>query len=135
MLLHNHQVRYRFKQYIFIREKSSTKVAMAHVVTDNCIKCKFTDCVEVCPVDCFYEGKNMLVINPEECIDCGVCVPECPAGAIKGGSEELIQWMELNKEYSQIWPHISQAKAPLKEAEAYNGKSDKFAKYFSENLS
>ena len=58
---------------------------MTYVVTENCIKCKYTDCVEVCPVDCFYEGENMLVINPDECIDCGVCVPECPAEAIVAG--------------------------------------------------
>ena len=56
---------------------------MTYVVTDECVKCKYTDCVEVCPVDCFYEGELMLVINPNECIDCGVCVPECPIDAIK----------------------------------------------------
>ncbi len=64
---------------------------MAYVITDNCICCKYTDCVEVCPVDCFYEGKNFLVINPNECIDCGVCEPECPAGAIKSSSETDIE--------------------------------------------
>ena len=60
---------------------------MTYVVLDNCIKCKYTDCVEVCPVDCFYEGENFLVINPDECIDCGVCEPECPAEAIKPDTE------------------------------------------------
>ena len=60
---------------------------MTHVVIDNCIKCKYMDCVEVCPVDCFYEGENMLVIHPDECIDCGVCVPECPAEAIVPDSD------------------------------------------------
>ncbi len=60
---------------------------MTYVVNDNCIKCKYTDCVEVCPVDCFYEGANMLVIHPDECIDCGVCEPECPVDAIKPDTE------------------------------------------------
>ena len=76
---------------------------MTYVVTEDCIKCKFMDCIDVCPVDCFYEGENMLVIHPEECIDCGVCEPECPAEAIypdtKDGMEE---WLPLNKKYSEI---------------------------------
>jgi ferredoxin len=70
---------------------------MTYVVTDACIKCKYMDCVEVCPVDCFYEGENMLVINPNECIDCGVCEPECPAEAILPDTESgLEKWLELN---------------------------------------
>ena len=70
---------------------------MTYVVTDNCIKCKYTDCVEVCPVDCFYEGENFLVIHPDECIDCGVCEPECPAEAIKPDTEPgLDKWLKLN---------------------------------------
>ena len=70
---------------------------MTYVVTDACIRCKYMDCVEVCPVDCFYEGENMLVINPSECIDCGVCEPECPAEAILPDTEGgLEQWLELN---------------------------------------
>ena len=74
---------------------------MTYVVTEACIKCKFMDCVEVCPVDCFYEGENMLVINPSECIDCGVCEPECPAEAILPDTESgLEQWLELNAKYS-----------------------------------
>jgi NAD-dependent dihydropyrimidine dehydrogenase PreA subunit len=73
---------------------------MTYVVTDACIKCKYMDCVEVCPVDCFYEGENMLVINPSECIDCGVCEPECPAEAILPDTESgLEQWLELNAKY------------------------------------
>ncbi|GIR46335.1 MAG: ferredoxin [Hyphomicrobiales bacterium] len=69
---------------------------MTYIVTDACIKCKYTDCVEVCPVDCFYEGENMLVIHPDECIDCGVCEPECPAEAIKADTESnLEKWLEL----------------------------------------
>ena len=81
---------------------------MTYVVTEACIKCKYMDCVEVCPVDCFYEGENMLVINPRECIDCGVCEPECPAEAILPDTENgLEQWLELNNKFSADWPNIS----------------------------
>jgi len=81
---------------------------MTYVVTDNCIKCKYTDCVEVCPVDCFYEGENMLVIHPDECIDCGVCEPECPAEAIKPDTESnLDTWLKLNADYAKSWPNIT----------------------------
>jgi ferredoxin len=84
---------------------------MTYVVTDACIRCKFMDCVEVCPVDCFYEGENMLVINPSECIDCGVCEPECPAEAILPDTESgLEQWLELNAKYSAEWPNITAKK-------------------------
>jgi ferredoxin len=80
---------------------------MSYVVTDACIRCKYMDCVEVCPVDCFYEGENMLVINPSECIDCGVCEPECPAEAILPDTESgLEQWLELNAKYSAEWPNL-----------------------------
>ena len=76
---------------------------MTYVVTDNCIKCKYMDCVEVCPVDCFYEGENMLVIHPDECIDCGVCEPECPANAIFPDTEPgLESWLKLNSEYASF---------------------------------
>ena len=76
---------------------------MTYVVVENCIKCKYLDCVEVCPVDCFYEGDNMLVIHPDECIDCGVCEPECPAEAIKPDTEpDLAFWLKLNSEYFEI---------------------------------
>ena len=98
---------------------------MTYVVTESCIKCKYTDCVEVCPVDCFYEGENMLVINPDECIDCGVCEPECPIEAIKPDSEDNLNWLEINKEYSAKWPNISLRKEPLMEAEEYKDKTDK----------
>lgn len=105
---------------------------MTYVVIDNCIKCKFTDCVEVCPVDCFYEGENMLVINPDECIDCGVCEPECPAEAIKSDTEPgLEKWVELNTKYSNIWPNITEKKDPLPEAAEMDGVPDKLEKYFS----
>ena len=81
---------------------------MTYIVNDKCIKCKLMDCVEVCPVDCFYEGKNMLVIKPEECIDCGVCEPECPVDAIKADTEPGSEkWLEINKQYSEIWPNIN----------------------------
>ena len=81
---------------------------MTYIVTENCIKCKYMDCVEVCPVDCFYEGENMLVIHPDECIDCGVCEPECPAEAIKPDTEPgLEKWLELNTEYAPKWPNIT----------------------------
>ncbi len=75
---------------------------MTYIVNDNCIKCKYMDCVEVCPVDCFYEGENMLVIHPDECIDCGVCEPECPVEAIKPDTEPGVEkWLGVNAEYRQ----------------------------------
>jgi ferredoxin len=77
---------------------------LTFIVTDNCIKCKYMDCVEVCPVDCFYEGENMLVIHPDECIDCGVCEPECPAEAIFPDTKPgLESWLKLNAEYALVW--------------------------------
>ena len=86
---------------------------MTYVVTEMCIKCKYMDCVEVCPVDCFYEGENMLVIHPEECIDCGVCEPECPIEAIHADTEENMEkWVEVNMVYSEKWPNISKMKKP-----------------------
>lgn len=102
---------------------------MAYVVTDACIKCKYTDCVDVCPVDCFYEGELMVVINPDECIDCGVCVPECPIDAIKEEAPDLIKWLEINKEYSEKWPNITTKKDPLPDAEKNIYEKDKFEKY------
>ena len=104
---------------------------MTFVVTEACIKCKYTDCVEVCPVDCFYEGENMLVINPDECIDCGVCEPECPVDAIKPESEELLRWVELGREYAPLWPNITVKKEALAEADQFKGEEGKFDKYFS----
>lgn len=100
---------------------------MTYVVTEACIKCKYTDCVEVCPVDCFYEGENMLVINPDECIDCGVCEPECPVEAIKPESDDLAQWIELNRDLSEKWPNITTQKDPLPEAEEFKDVADKRA--------
>ena len=104
---------------------------MAFVVTDACIKCKYTDCVEVCPVDCFYEGETMLAINPDECIDCGVCEPECPIEAIQAESEDNIKWLEINREYSEKWPNITIKKDPLPEAEEFKDTKNKFDAYFT----
>lgn len=107
---------------------------MPYVVTEACIKCKYTDCVEVCPVDCFYEGENMLVINPDECIDCGVCEPECPAEAIisDNNAEEAAKWLEHNRTYSASWPNITRKKDAPSDADAYKGEADKMTKYFSD---
>jgi ferredoxin len=107
-------------------------LAMTYVVTENCIRCKYTDCVEVCPVDCFYEGEMMLVINPDECIDCGVCEPECPAEAILPDTESgLERWLELNATYASRWPNITRKKPPLEGADEHNGEPDKLEKYFT----
>ena len=93
---------------------------MTYIVNENCIKCKFTDCVEVCPVDCFYEGENMLVIHPDECIDCGVCEPECPVEAIKPDTEPgLEKWLELNRQYADKWPNITSKKEAPSDADNY----------------
>ncbi len=107
---------------------------MTYVVTDGCVKCKYTTCVEVCPVDCFYEGELMLVINPDECIDCGVCEPECPIDAIKPESAELIEWVEQAKIFAEIWPNITSTKAALPDAEKYQHEQNKFKKYISNDL-
>ncbi len=92
---------------------------MAYVVTENCILCKYTDCVEVCPVDCFHEGPNFLVIDPDECIDCTLCVPECPVNAIFAEDdlpEDQKHFIELNAELAKKWPVITEKKEPLPEA-------------------
>ena len=107
---------------------------MTYIVNDKCIMCKHTDCVEVCPVDCFYEGENMLVINPDECIDCGVCEPECPVSAIEPDTNnETEKWVELNTKYSNIWPNIIKKRSddvPKDEAKWREVKGK--IKYFSE---
>jgi ferredoxin len=107
---------------------------MTYVVNDACIKCKLQDCVEVCPVDCFYEGEVMLVINPDECIDCGVCEPECPVEAILPDTDDQsTSWIELNAEYSEKWPNITQkGEVPADEAD-FRGVSGKFDAHFSQN--
>lgn len=101
---------------------------MTYVVTENCIRCKYTDCVEVCPVDCFHEGPNFLAIDPEECIDCTLCEPECPAEAIFSEDdvpEEQSHFLEINAELAQKWPVITEMKDAPKDAEEWDGKSDK----------
>ena len=104
---------------------------MAYVVTDDCIKCKYMDCVETCPVDCFYEGENMLVIHPDECIDCGVCEPECPADAIQPEDEDNLKWLEVNREFSEQWPVITTKKDAPADADDFKGMKDKFENHFS----
>ena len=101
---------------------------MAYVVAEPCIKCKFTDCVAVCPVDCFYEGENMLVIHPDECIDCGACEPECPVNAIFEEDELPEKWqdyVELNQRLAASWPNITEQKEPLDSAEEFRDVEDK----------
>ena len=106
---------------------------MTYVVTEKCIKCKYTTCVEVCPVDCFYEGENMVVINPEECIDCGVCEPECPIGAIQADTiGDMESWVELNQKYSNLWPKIVETKSAPKDAKEWEEVPNKLAEHFSE---
>ena len=107
---------------------------MTYIVTEACIKCKYTDCVEVCPVDCFYEGENMLVIHPNECIDCGVCEPECPAEAIVPDTEDgMDKWLELNAKYAEEWPNLTEKKDMLEGADDVKDEAGKFDKYFSAN--
>ena len=101
---------------------------MTFVVTENCIKCKYTDCVEVCPVNCFHEGPNFLVIDPVECIDCTLCEPECPADAIRADDDvpaEQVHFIALNAELSRHWPVIAEQQAPPPDAERWDGKADK----------
>jgi len=106
---------------------------MTFVVTDACIRCKFMDCVEVCPVDAFREGATMLVIDPSDCIDCNLCLPECPAEAILPDIEDGAKdWIELNKSYAALWPLVSsKAGQTPDDAEAFNGVTGKFEAYFS----
>ena len=101
---------------------------MTHVVTENCINCKHTDCVEVCPVDCFHEGPNFLVIDPVECIDCTLCVDECPVGAIfaeddvPAGQEGFLA---INAELAPLWPVLTHKKPALPDAGQWDGVPDK----------
>jgi ferredoxin len=101
---------------------------MTYVVTENCIQCKFTDCVEVCPVDCFHEGPNFLVIDPEECIDCTLCVAECPAEAIFAEDDvpdNQRQFIQINADLAKQWPTIVEKKDALANSDDWNGKPDK----------
>ena len=109
---------------------------MTYIVNEKCIKCKLMDCVDVCPVDCFYEGDNMLVIKPDECIDCGVCEPECPIDAIVADTDENLKdkekWLLLNKKFSALWPNITKKKDPMQDHEKFKDVKDKYKKFFSE---
>ncbi len=102
---------------------------MAYVVAEPCIKCKYTDCVAVCPVDCFYEGKNMLVISPDECIDCGACEPECPVNAIFEEDDLPEKWndyIELNERLAESWPNITEVHdKPLDTADEFKDIEEK----------
>lgn len=101
---------------------------MAYVVTDACVKCKYTDCVDVCPVDCFHEGPNMLVIDPNECIDCTLCVAECPVEAICSEDdvpENMLDYIALNAELAASWPPILEKKDPLPDHEQWAAVSNK----------
>ena len=123
----------QFKNLKITNLKKFIENRMTYIVNDKCIMCKHTDCVEVCPVDCFYEGENMLVIHPDECIDCGVCEPECPPEAILPDSEEGTEdWVNFNRKYSEIWPNITQLKDPMKEADKFLNEENKLDLYFSE---
>ena len=107
---------------------------MTYIVNEACIKCKYMDCVEVCPVDCFYEGENMLVIHPDECIDCGVCEPECPPEAILPDTDpDADAWLELNREYSETWPNITRKGTPPADADEFRNVTGKYDKFFSAN--
>ena len=95
---------------------------MTYVVTESCIKCKYTDCVEVCPVDCFYEGPEFLVIHPDECIDCGLCEPECPIEAIFADDElpkDQIEFIEINAKLADVYENITEAAEPLPDADSF----------------
>ena len=101
---------------------------MAFIVAEPCVNCRYTDCVEVCPVDCFYEGENFLVINPDECIDCGACVPECPTEAIFSEDDLPEKWAEykdLNTRLAENWPQIDKKKEALSDAETWKAVEKK----------
>lgn len=101
---------------------------MTFVITESCIRCKYTDCVEVCPVDCFYEGPNFLVINPDECIDCALCEPECPVNAIYSEDElpeDQKDFVKINAELSQVWSNINTKKPAPADADDWKEVKDK----------
>ena len=101
---------------------------MAYIVTESCIKCKYTDCVDVCPVDCFHEGPNMLVIDPDECIDCTLCVAECPVEAIFAEDdvpENQRAFLQLNAELAKAWPTLTEKKEAPPDADDWKDTKDK----------
>ena len=103
---------------------------MTFLVLENCIRCKYTDCVEVCPVDCFHEGPNMLVIDPDECIDCALCEPECPIEAIVSDADlspDQTEFLPLNAELSRRWPVITKKKPPPDDADEWRNRPNKRA--------
>ncbi len=103
---------------------------MTYVITENCIKCKYTDCVEVCPVDCFHEGPNFLVIDPDECIDCSLCEPECPINAIISDEDitnDNKEFLEINKRLSKKWPILTDIKDAPDDAKDWEGKKGKLS--------
>jgi ferredoxin len=113
---------------------SAGELRMTYVVVESCIKCKYMDCVEVCPVDCFYEGENMLVIHPDECIDCGVCEPECPVDAIKPDTEPGLETLlKLNADFAKVWPNITSKKEAPADAKSWEGVANKLEEHFSSN--
>ena len=106
---------------------------MTYVIAEPCINTKDTACVEVCPVDCFYEGENMLVIHPDECIDCGVCEPECPVEAIIPDTEpDVEEWLEINTKFANLWPNITRKGEEPADAAEWKDKPGK-KEFFSEN--
>ena len=111
---------------------------MSYLVVDNCVKCKHTDCVEVCPVDCFYEVDDMLVINPIECIDCGVCEPECPVDAIVPEQAlpegERERWYAINEVLSEQGKNITEVKDELEDAEKWNGIPNKYEMFIEKSI-
>lgn len=111
---------------------------MTYLVTDNCVKCKHTTCVSVCPVDCFYEGDEFLVIDPDECIDCGVCVPECPVDAIVADldlhPDDRDYWEEVNRKHAKVYENITEAKEPLEDYEVWDGVPDKYKMFIEKSI-
>lgn len=106
---------------------------MAFAVTEACIRCKFQDCLQSCPVTCFFEGETMLVIDPEECIDCGACEPECPAEAIvRDTTEDGARWVEFNRKYAALWPRIREAGDVPGDADDWVDVPGKLEAHFSE---
>ena len=106
---------------------------MTHVVTESCIRCKYTDCIDACPVECFHGGEAMLVINPNTCIDCAACVPACPSQAIVSASKPGAQrWLEINTRLSAVWPQITERRHDFPDADDYKGQPGKFERFFSE---
>jgi ferredoxin len=106
--------------------------SMPFVVTDSCIRCKYMDCVSVCPVSCFYEGQTMLVIRQSDCIDCGICEPECPVEAIVPDSHpRAAMWIELNEKYSESWPNVTEHRDPPPDADHFKTIPNKYPRFFS----